>query len=68
MCRKVIVYQDETPDTFRGQQSFSIDNYYVDGISLTHGRNPRKHIWTFVAALDEVGTYCTYSNGTYNPI
>ena len=25
----------------------------MDGISLTHGRNPRKHIWTFVAALHE---------------
>ena len=29
----------------------------MDGISLTHGRNPRKHIWTFAAALDEVPTY-----------
>ncbi len=27
----------------------------MDGISLTHG-SPRKHIWTFVGSLDEVGT------------
>ena len=31
------------------------NNNYVDGISLTHG-HPRHHIWTFAAALDEVGT------------
>ena len=55
VCGKIIAYQDESPDAFRGQQQ-SIDQAYVDGISLTHRRNPRKHIWTFAAALDEVGT------------
>ena len=34
---------------------------YLDGISLTHGHNPRKHIWTFAAALDEVGTNPSYN-------
>ena len=34
-----------------------INGSYVDGIGLTHGRNPQKHIWTFAAALDEVGTF-----------
>ena len=53
VCGKIIGYQDNTPDALR--QS-SIDQNYVDGISLTHGRNPRKHIWTFVGALDEVGS------------
>ena len=28
-----------------------IDGYYVDGISITHGSNPRKHIWTLMSAL-----------------
>ena len=56
VCGKIIGYQDETPDAF-GQPSrpISIDNTYVEGISLTHGCNPRKHIWTFAAGLDEVG-------------
>ena len=31
----------------------TIDSNYVDGVSLTHGSNPRQHIWTFAAALDE---------------
>ena len=46
VCGKIIAYQDKSPDAFRGQQ-LSVDSNYVDGISLTHGRNPRKHIWTF---------------------
>ena len=60
VCGKIIAYQDKTPDAFRGQ-TLSIDQAYVDGISLTHGRNPRKHIWTFAAALDEVGSYTAYN-------
>ena len=47
----------------------SIDDQYVDGISLTHGSNPRKHIWTFAAANREGsnGHYvcpCTNINNT----
>ena len=67
VCGKIIAYQDKSTDAFgmafsnplRSPQT--IDANYVDGISLTHGRNPRKHIWTFAAALDEVGTF-TYLN------
>ena len=57
VCGKIIGYQDRTPDGFGNGWSNSIDGAYVDGISLTHGSNPRQHIWTFAAALDEVGTY-----------
>ena len=48
VCGKVIGYQVGSPDGFSTGTN-SIDTYYVDGISLTHGSNPRKHIWTFVA-------------------
>ena len=55
VCGKIIGYQDNSPDAFTrfisGQNT--IDDNYVDGISLTHGSNPRKHIWTFAAALHE---------------
>ena len=57
VCGKIIGYQQKTPDAFGPyywHRSRTIDDQYVDGISLTHGRNPRKHIWTFVAALHEV--------------
>ena len=60
VCGKIIGYQQRTPDAFSpytANQRLTIDDTYVDGVSLTHGRNPRKHIWTFVAALDEVSTF-----------
>ena len=37
---------------YRLQQG--VDGQYVDGVSLTHGRNgSREHIWTFAAGLTE---------------
>ena len=53
VCGRVIGYQYGTTDAFIS--STSVDSTYVDGVSLTHGR-PRQHIWTFVAAHDEVGS------------
>ena len=64
VCGKIIGYQYGATDTFgtfqySGQHhrnSTTVDGNYVDGISLTHGRDPRKHIWTFAAGLDEVAS------------
>ena len=56
VCGKIIAYQDKTPDAYYRRQQRTIDQNYVDGVSLTHGRNPRRHIWTFVASLDEAGS------------
>ena len=59
VCGKIVGYQQKTPDAFDpyyNNRGSTIDDNYVDGISLTHGRNPRKHIWTFAAALHEVIT------------
>ena len=56
VCGRIIAYQAGSPDAFYnsiGAGYSSIDQGYVDGISVTHGRNPRKHIWTFAAALSE---------------
>ena len=30
-----------------------IESHYVDGVSITHGSNPRKHIWTYVGGRFE---------------
>ena len=59
VCGKIIGYQQKTPGAFYNyyfNRALTIDGVYVDGISLTHGRSPRKHIWTFAAALHEVTT------------
>ena len=47
VCGKIIAYQVGSFVRINA----SIDTYYVDGVSLTHG-NPRHHIWTFAAGLD----------------
>ena len=59
MCGRIIGYQIGNTDSFRGSGR-SIDTYYVEGVSLTHGY-PRQHIWTFANGVDEQTTYtcCT---------
>ncbi len=47
----------DTPNPMR-----SIDDVYLDGISLTYGNNPRKHIWSFVASISENLSTCPCSN------
>ena len=57
VCGKVRAYQVGSPDSFGGgHRSNNIDTNYLDGVSVTHG-SPRQHIWSFAAALDEVGTH-----------
>ena len=75
VCGKIIGYQQKSPDAFwpyRNNRRLTIDDQYVDGISLTHGRNPRKHIWTFAAALHEVITdgrqYICPCTNIHNPV
>ncbi len=56
VCGRIIAYQSSTPDAFDpyfDNRALSIDDVYVDGVSLTHGQSPRQHIWTFANALDE---------------
>ena len=52
ICGRVIAYHNIVPISFH-YQSRGIDADYVYGVSLTHGQNPREHIWTFAGASDE---------------
>ena len=54
VCGRIIGYQLGQTDSFHGS-SQSINTYYVDGVSVTHG-SPRHHIWTFSNGLDELST------------
>ena len=59
VCGKIKAFQFGSPDSFglSGRTSNSdINGNYVDGVSLTVGY-PRRHVWTFAGALDEIGTY-----------
>ena len=53
VCGKVIGYQFRSPDAFgpyNKNRRLTLDDVYVDGVSLTHGKKPRQHIWTFANA------------------
>ena len=52
VCGRIIGYQIGSPDAFTSG-GHSIDSYYMDGISTTHG-SPRQHIWSFVGGVDEM--------------
>ena len=62
VCGRIKAYQFASPNAFGnsssplGSHPLDIGLNYVDGVSLTHG-NPKQHIWTFAAALDEIGSY-----------
>ena len=50
VCGRIIGYAFDSPDAFHPGRD--IDAIYADGVSVTHGQ-PRQHIWSFVAGLDE---------------
>ena len=54
ICGKILAYQSRSTEAFsRSETDLTIDSNYVDGVSLTHGRNPREHIWTLASAASE---------------
>ena len=55
VCGRARGYQYTSPDGFHQFQFDSqttIEDYYVDGVSVTHG-SPRNHIWTFAVGLSK---------------
>ena len=52
VCGQVRGYQYRSPDGMEGVGR-GIDSYYVDGVSITYERNPRRHIWTYIAGIGE---------------
>ena len=73
VCGRIRGYQENTPEAFFLNRGYprSIDDSYVNGVSLTHGNLSRQHIWTFAAARDETGSNskylcpCTRPSSTY---
>ena len=52
-------YQYGQPDAFRSflaNSSLTVDDIYVDGVSITHGNNPRLHVWTHAIGFEDGGT------------
>ena len=58
VCGRVTGYQKGSPDAVDSRGPQDINQEYVDGVSISRG-NPRKHVWTFMAALQENSFYTT---------
>ena len=54
VCGQVVGYQQGSMDSFAPNRIDvkTINDVYVDGISITHG-NPRQHLWTYAVGLRE---------------
>ena len=61
VCGRVRGYQYYTPDAFHPSSGKTINDVYIDGISITHG-SPRRHLWSYAANLYE------QYRGRYNSI
>ena len=78
VCGRILAYQEGEPDAFKtyvANRTLTLEDLYLDGVSVTHGLNPRHHIWSFVAAHDEsqsTPSYricpCTRANENYTSI
>ena len=69
VCGRVRGYQFGSPDALRAHvcpAPCTIDDPYVDGVSITHGASQRKHIWTYGAGIyeDETTASICPCNGT----
>ena len=65
VCGRAVGYQYKTPDAFflRGlPPPTSADDYYVDGLSVTHGAMPRTHIWTYAIGNSNASVWHDGSN------
>ena len=56
VCGRARGYQKGDTVAFYGSQhpyDLTIDEAYVSGLSITHGSNPRQHIWTYASGRGE---------------
>ena len=73
VCGRIRGYQFGPTSAFANyiNNNSSLDDVYVDGVSITHGANPRRHIWTYaIGRQDDLtsDTACPCNNGsTHSP-
>ena len=71
VCGKVRAIQYNHPTGFRPyiqRNTVTLEESYVDGVSLTHGRaGERKHIWTFAAVHSDDDMQCSCSSSDKTP-
>ena len=73
VCGRVYAYEKGSPSAFEPSIAGNgLEDVYIEGVSLTHGAaGSRQHIWTFAAALVEIGgpafwiCSCTDTNASW---
>ena len=75
VCGQIIAYQKGPTDAFLYSHTNyeTIEDPYVDGVSVTYEHAPKRHIWTFASALTDQLTHygvnvcpCTNTGNTYH--
>ena len=53
VCGQVRGYQQGSTDAFYNTLNFqsTVDAIFLDGVSITYGNSPRKHIWAYASGL-----------------
>ena len=59
ICGRVRGYQRGTMDAFHPSLGKTINDAYVDGISITRG-SPRQHVWTYAVGVSEKDDHAQY--------
>ena len=75
VCGRVVGYHVVSPDAFnypiRFNPSFTTDDPYLDGVSITHGASgSRQHVWSFAGGLGDQAFRDSYHcpcHGNVNP-
>ncbi len=71
VCGRVKAYQYASPDAFYRSQYVHLDSNYLDGVSITHGKEPRSHVWSFTSSWSNnhplVGCPCSSGDGSAPP-
>ena len=66
---RILGYQQGATLAFKGLVSgHTIDNAYVDGVSITHGsEGSRQHVWSFASALGDANQLFPSTTDTIDP-
>ena len=65
VCGRARGHQKGTTDGF--YTTLSIDTYYIEGLSITHG-NPLQRIWSYAVGLTDSGNYPSWNCPRDEPI
>ena len=75
VCGRLRGYQLASTDAFNNfdfsGRTLTVDQLYVDGVSITHGANPRQHVWTYVVGDEDdeqTPPSCPCNTGSFAPV